>query len=252
MKFKNRKNYLILLIIAICWIIPSVITAGDVQSITAENLASGTWGPENRLGMKIKFTREGRFEFVLDYGQSYSDAAGSYTIKNGKLNLAVESSNTDKSSAGMNIKNGILSTDASSPKYRRYILFKAEDLKDLYIHEDLKIWDYNSVVKEGESLSIKGIDASGMGVKEAATTAVVKVRESPGVNAKEIHYSYEDADGTTVNVKALPKDTTVIVLARTKEKDKVGKWTNYWYYVEFEKYFDYGKGWVYGEFVQIK
>ena len=235
-----------------CMILPAAKSSMDKQTLSKDCLVSRSWGPENRVGMKIKFTPDGHFESVYDYGQSYSDGSGSYTIKDDKLSLKIESSKIDSTTAGLTLNNGTLNYDAASPKYRRYILFKAGEVKGLYLNEDLKIWDYNSITKEGEPLTINGIEASAFGAKEAVTTAIVKVRETPGVSGKEIHYSYEDMDGTVVNIKALPKDASLIVLARTKEKDKVGKFNNYWYYVEFERYIDYMRGWVYGEFVQMK
>ncbi len=48
---------------------------------------------------------------------------------------------------------------------------------------------------------------------------------------------------------AVPVNTRVMVLARTGEKDRVGKWNNYWRYV------DVGGNtgvWMYGEFVRLK
>lgn len=224
----------------------------DVRSLTPEYLVSAVWGPENRVGMKLKFPADGRFESAIDYGQSYSDGAGTYLIKDGKLFLIYETSTMDPEIKGLTLKNGVLITDMESPKYRRYLLFKAGELGRLYIREDLKIWDYSSLVREGELLSVRGVDAIAVGGKSAVTSAVVKVRETPGISGKEINYTYEDEEGTKVTVRALPKDTSLTVLARTKDKDRVGKWNNYWYYVEFEKYIEYTRGWVYGEFVEMK
>ncbi|HOP31463.1 MAG TPA: hypothetical protein PK293_13620 [Spirochaetota bacterium] len=232
-------------------LIPAENKADDSQSLTTDYLTSGNWGPENILGMKIKFTRDGRFESEINYGQSYNDTAGTYSIKNGKLTLVIENSAMDSSLAGFILKNGTLINDPSSPKYRQYISYKGKELEQLYIKGELKIWNYNTLVKEGEPLKINGREAIAMGAKEGLTTAVLKMREAPSSTAKEIHYTYVDVD-QTFTVKALPKDRSLIILARTKDKDKVGKYNNYWYYVEFERYFDYMRAWVYGEFVKIK
>jgi len=67
-----------------------------------------------------------------------------------------------------------------------------------------------------------------------------------------VYYTYDDEYGQTHTVKALPTDIKLTILARTKKRERVGKWNNYWYYVEFETYFDYMRAWVYGEFVKIK
>lgn len=244
-------SFIILLSASFIILLPGENRADDAQSLTTDFLTSGSWGPENLLGMKIKFTRDGKFESDINFGQAGTEAAGSYTIVKGKLNLSIEKSEPERSIAGLILKNGTLISEPGSPKYRTYILFKGKELEQLYFKNELKIWDYNSLVKEGEPLKINGRDAVAMGAKEGSTTAVLKMREAPSSTAKEIHYTYDDVE-QTYTVKALPKDTSLIILARTKDTDKVGKYNNYWYYVEFERYFDYMRAWVYGEFVKMK
>jgi hypothetical protein len=244
----------ILIAIAFCMIRPEMNQAAS-QALTPEYLASGTWGPENTCGIKVKFTKDGKFDMYVEYGQSYSEGKGTYVIKDGKVSLTINKIPPDKQVEGMILKegqllNGVLVYDEKSPKYRSCLSFK--EGKSLYIDGAVKIWDYNSLIKEGTSFSIDGKEVIAMGAKEGATTAIVKVRETPSATGKEIHYTYEDAMEPPVTVKALDKGKHLIVLARTKDKDKVGKYNNYWYYVEFERYIDYMRGWVYGEFVQMK
>jgi len=224
------------------------------KSLTPEYLASVKWGPENLYGMKISFTKKGKFEAFINYGQDYSEAKGTYTIKNGKLTLTVDKIPADKQVGGMILKDGelsdgILKYDEKSPKYKWYLIFK--EGKSMYLNGEVKIWDYNSLIPEGTGFKINGKDVIAMGAKEAETSIVVKVRESPSVKGKEIHYTYEDAMAT-VTVKSLEKGKPLIVLARTKEKEKVSKWENYWYYVEFETNIDYKRGWIFGELVKMK
>lgn len=249
-----KKNIIpLVMILTFCMIRPGINKDAD-QSLTPENLASGTWEPENRYGMKVKFTKNGRFEAYLDYGQSYSEAKGTYAIKNGKISLIVDKIPADKQVEGMILKegqllNGELRFDEKSPKYKWYLYFK--EGKSMYLDGEVKIWNHKSLIPEGTEFKIDGREVVAMGSKEGSTTTVVKVRETPSATGKEINYTYEDVM-ETITVKSLEKGKPLIVLARTKEKDKVGKWNNYWYYVEFEKYIDYMRGWVYGEFVQIK
>ncbi len=252
--FKRKKSFIAAVTAALCAILmPSADYAGDSVSLTPEYLASGSWGPENIVGMKIRFNSGGSFDSELNMGQSYCTASGKFSIKGGKLELAMESSKSSPFCGVMTLKEGVIVTDKSSPKYRNYILFRADQVKDLYLNEDLKIWDYNSKLKEGESVTINGTDAVVTGIKEAVTTTTVKVRETPGTGGKEIHYNYESEEtGTTVTVKALPKNKSLTVLARTREKISVGKTSNYWYYAEFETYISYTKGWIYGDFVEIR
>jgi len=234
------------------------VNAGEVQTLTSEYLASGLWGPEFDVGMKIKFTPDGKFESDTNYGQDGCSANGTYSIKSGKLSLSMLNAEKKDVFCGvLTLKDGIFSVDAASPKYRNYILFKKSEVKDLYLQDDLKIWDYNSILKEGESLTVNGLSVTAVGIKSAVTTAAVKVRETPGIKGKEMLFVYDEPFGGYVSeksvssetVKAIQKNFPLTVLARTKEKDKVGKFNNYWYYVEFAIE---NRGWVFGEFIKIK
>lgn len=56
----------------------------------------------------------------------------------------------------------------------------------------------------------------------------------------------------------IPKDREIEIIAKTKDKFKVQKWENYWYYIrvplaelEGERCDVKNKGWVYGEFVSF-
>ena len=82
---KNRNRFSgIFIIAAICtFFIPSADYAGDRESLSTEYLTSGSWGPENILGMKIKFTPDGYFESEINWGQSYCAASGKFSIKGG-------------------------------------------------------------------------------------------------------------------------------------------------------------------------
>lgn len=257
--YKKESCFAAILVIAFgLFLIPADNNAGTVQSLIPEYLASGSWGPEYDVGMKVKFTRDGKFESDTNYGQDGCSADGTYSIRSGKLSLSMEKSKKDDIFCGvMTLKGGILSADPASPKYRNYILFRKNEVKNLYLEDDLKIWDYNSKLKEGDTLTINGLSVLAMGIKSAVTTAAVKVRETPGINGKEMHFVYDDPYGayvvqksdTSDTLKSIKKSFSVTVLARTKEKDKVGKLNNYWYYIEFAIE---NRGWVFGEFIKIK
>lgn len=254
MKKINIKYFLLPAVLYVILIVSftAVKSADKVKSLTTEYLVSGSWGPEIWLGMKIKFGSDGKFESSIDYGQTGTDLSGSYTVKNGKLTLKIEHSNLDKSIIGLVLKDGISGYDPSSLKYRNYISFTDKEIERLYIKDsDLRIWDHNSLVKEGEPVRVNGIDAVAMAARKGSNTSVLKMREAPSQNSKELQYTYEDVD-KTYTVKALPVNTALTILARTKEKEKIGKWNNYWYYVEFETYLDYMRAWVYGEFVKFE
>ena len=256
-RFRTIKTLIIPLtiILTLCIIRPG-INKDAGQSLTPEYLASETWGPENYHGIKVKFTKDGHFDAHIEYGQSYSDGKGSYVIKGNKITMTIDKIPADKEVEGMILKegelrDGVLKYDEKSPKYKWCISFKDGAGKSMYLDGEVKIWNHKSLIPEGSEFKIDGKEVIAMGAKEGSTTTIVKVREAPSVKGKEIHYTYEDAMDT-VTVKSLEKGKPLIVLARTRDKDKVGKTENYWYYVEFEKYIDYMRGWVYGEFVKMK
>ena len=239
------------------FLVPFENKADTIWTITQESLISGFWGTDiDDRGMDIKFTRDGKFESTISwgYGQSGTDVSGIYTIKNGRVTLLFKNSSINDSISGVELEDGTPGYDPGSLKYRRYISFKGKELQELeFGTKELKIWDYNSKVEEGESLTINGFEAVAMGLKMGLTTSVLKMRKAPSAKAEQLQYTYEEAgDDQPHTVKALPLGTPLKVIARTKNKERVGKWNNYWYYVEFETYYDYMRAWVYGEFVKIE
>jgi len=241
---------------------PAKNNANKVYALTPEYLSSTVWetDPDEIEGtMKITFTPDGRFKFMIDLGQSYISASGSYSIKGGKLSLMIEDSDSEDN-IGLSLNNGVILTDNNSPKYTRYLYFKKITLKTFYLKfKELMLWDTSSAAKEGKSVSIQGIDAVTMGVKKAVVTAPLKMREKPDQKGKEINITCEHCcdDDVPKVLKSLPKGQELLVLARTRDKRTVGKWNNYWYYVEFRYDMDIyvcktQRAWVYGEFVKFR
>ena len=106
-------------------------------------------------------------------------------------------------------------------------------------------------VKEGIKGRINGIEAISMGGKKGVTTENVRIRPKPTIDSKYLEYSNE-IEG---KLPYYPKGWDVIIYARTLNKDKIGKWNNYWYYVELvcdSREMESGWVWVYGEFIKIK
>lgn len=131
---------------------------------------------------------------------------------------------------------------------------------NITIEENLRVYNHNTLLKDGEAVVINNINAVSTGSIEGITTTVLKVRETPGVSGKEKSFSCDYSDGENVSYKSLDKGKILKIFARTKDKDTVGKWNNYWYYVRFDIadnsnndcYGDEGVGWVFGEFVKLK
>ncbi len=225
------------------------ISAADKSPLTSEFLASGKWeipGRDSCTG-KAEFKKNGRFTMFRNCGHidEKIDGSGTYTIKDGKLILMFEKSTEGMFKKGETIE-WVLS-DKDSLEYRWYLAY--EDEKPFAIN-------LNSFIKAGDPVSVNDINAVSMGSANGVATTNLKIREMPNATAKEIHFTHYK-DSQYITAKSLDKDAKMTVYARTKERDKVGKLNNYWYYIGM-KYND-GEGgdpiltgWVFGEFVKIK
>jgi hypothetical protein len=103
-------------------------------------------------------------------------------------------------------------------------------------------------VKAGTSKIFRGIPVITMGMAKGVTTTGVKIREKPSVNAKSLEYITRMFDPGTEQ-QSVPEKTDVTVIARTRDRDRVQSWNNYWYLVNVGVM---NEVWMYGEFVKIK
>jgi hypothetical protein len=110
---------------------------------------------------------------------------------------------------------------------------------------------------EGSEVMIDGVPAVVFNKSGAQLTTKVVFRKKPSKKGTPLRC----ADGSS----PLPKGMSFTIYARTKEKVRVDKWENYWYYV-YNEYSPEGSrdpetnralgceappGWVFGEFVQF-
>lgn len=242
----------------------------DNVKLTPEYLASGNWvipgvaydgGP---CSGSAKFTKDGHFTMLWDCvaeGPDEIAAEGTYKINGNKISFNVEKNRKEYPTIVMPgdsfeaVLNVLSVKEEYSLEYRWSLEVFIKD-RGTYC----KIFNNDSRIKAGETLSIKGIDAVSMGAVQGTVTAALKIREAPDAAAKEISFSKECVDGEEVIVKSIDKGTELIIYGRTKEMVKTGKWNNYWYYVKFYSndcsdgvQIDYHiTGWVFGEFVKIK
>lgn len=105
-----------------------------------------------------------------------------------------------------------------------------------------------SKVKAGASRIFKGIPVVTMGTARGVTATNVKIREKPSVNSKSLEYVKEPYETDAV-FESVPAGTEVVVIARTRDRDRVQNWNNYWYLVSAGVT---SEVWMYGEFVKIK
>lgn len=193
-------------------------------------------------GGTATFTADGRFTLLRDCRgwEDKIDASGSYKISGDKIILKVEKSEGEIIVTGMTL-NGILTGEGS---------LKFDDPLGYVVNRKSL-----EPVKAGESFKLNGFDVISMGEVSGLTTSVIKVRHKPGTNSGEKTWTGTCDSDSEVLFKSIKKDSGLVIVARTKEKDKVGKWNNYWYYVKFPIESTCGgseSGWVFGEFVKIE
>lgn len=225
------------------------IHAADKNVLTPEFLASGKWVKNDDSGctFDIKFTVKGSFKISHECHASndWIEGSGSYKIQGNKIIFKIEEGKNGEDSP---LKTGdtgeAVLSDTDSLQYRWYL--------DLGF---TRIANINSEIKSGEPVSITSVDAISTGKKYGIVTTSLKMRERPDTSAKEILLDI-CADGLHSSAKSIEKDKELVIYARTKEQNKVGKWNNYWYYIEFNDNScedgAYNSGWVFGEFVKIK
>ncbi|MBS0618530.1 MAG: hypothetical protein JSR44_10090 [Spirochaetes bacterium] len=111
--------------------------------------------------------------------------------------------------------------------------------------ERMVLWAKDIAAPVDIKMVWQGVPVVTTGVSDGLTTDCVRLRESPSLRSKSIPF-IAFFEGPTV--ACIPKDTKIIVYARTPTKQKVQGRTNYWYLI------DAGTNryqWVFGEFVKI-
>ncbi len=119
-------------------------------------------------------------------------------------------------------------------------------LKYAYMLECNKKIFYNRGIPLPPDKTMKAnkIEVITMGGVKYITTDNVKIREAPSIGSKSIKYVKAIDEGST---EFIPKGTMVTVYARTKFKEKVKNWENYWYLIDV----GWNKGvWVFAEFFE--
>jgi hypothetical protein len=242
---QQLKHSAILILIPVIAFMTGYKKAGAAEEkpkLSPEYVSAHQWGEEGVYGVNIKFAPGGTFMATDRYSaQNESTVEGTYKIKGDTLVLTITHTTGLRFK---NIKKGLFSVDPTSVRYLYYFQF-----------EEARIWNKDSQRPAAIDMIFDGVTVVTMGAVKGKTTDNVKLRVKPDPSAAEINYiaiepSPVDPMGTTVEKPFMPRNTAVTVLARTKEKMKVGKWENYWYYVEYLESWDYMKrAWLYGQFL---
>ncbi|MDC7224598.1 MAG: hypothetical protein PQJ60_12715, partial [Spirochaetales bacterium] len=126
----------------------------------------------------------------------------------------------------------------------------------------LRVWNKDSFTEEERALYLEdpyreeAIEAVTTGYELTATTFNLRLRQGPGTDYEYQIYTYFDVkSGSVKTFTSMWAGTNLRILARTAEKQQVGKWYNYWYYVEYKEpagdMIVYRNAWMFGEFLDV-
>ncbi len=204
-------------------------------------------------GIFIRFLSNGTYRGILGPGQGGEKRIeGKYEIQAGKLHLYFQGRPW--------LKNGALKIDTSDLKYPYYLQFDTDISRavDAILKLgfnpgwDNKLYDLSRKTPVNMSVRIDGIEALTVGNKKGITTDAANMRTRPSTDASKCEFYGDPAKDEKTSV--LKKNTNIIVLAKTPRREKVGKWENHWYYIEFTDERpdqELIRAWAFGEFIRI-
>lgn len=269
---RAAKKATISLIILVTLTLP--IFSTEQPTLSKEWLTQNDWGREYWTpfgATDFVFREDGSFE--IWFGSTSREqifVGGNWNIKGDRLHLLRDS----EGEGALSGREGfILSSEKKEFPPLIYRLVRAKSsFKYAYILEiveegmtndsDLmRIWLKTVPAPVGEKRKVNGKETVVLKPRGAKATHNLRARSGPGTNFP--YYTYADF-GSLESDNAIPAGSEVTVLGRTTKKEKVGKWNNYWYYVEYERFERYikksdtfsspGEGgqWVYGEFLSFE
>ncbi len=226
------------------------------KKVTLQNLADTVWewhsGAVNRWPeFSFKFKSNGSMELIPEsasygFGEGGGVFVGNYKIVNDELII--------------NYKYYSAYDSLNNPGFKPVIFEKRS--KILYFSDSVQYDTYakfdgttiickDSIVREGLPGIQDGVDVVTAGGKTAVVTKNAKIRVKPDVNAQFINFGVDLGEE---GLAYCPAGKELNILARTKEKVKIEKWNNYWYYAELTSAGEFGAryGWIYGEFLRFK
>lgn len=258
---KNYKWYALLPVLFV------VIGLAALLSVTI--LAAGTPGLDSGFLTKTSFkfsTLISSAEIIFSTDGTYAYEYGSeglnwynrgtYSIKNDAVMLMPNFCSSHKEGTSIDCAETMgeaLCSLRSRPDdlyYERYFICTSKKNRNA-LAPDIASMDFpveNSRVRAGASKLYKGIPVVTMGSVKGVTTTNVKIREKPSLKSKA--RDYIKAPYETVEARqSVPANTGVTVIARTRDRDRVQNWNNYWYLVSLDFTVEV---WMYGEFVKLK
>jgi hypothetical protein len=212
----------------------------------------------------LHFYKNNKYEMEFGSEGWYWYNEGVYEIKNGKIYFSPAACLDRKDGQPLDCAKtmgsavGSLSSDEKSLWYEQVLNVVSDNNKDVFSDYEgqgsvqLNYIDYNileSKVKEGAKRSIDGIPVIAMGLKKGISTDDVKIRKKPSVESESVKFQAGLYAEEAEEKNFVPKNTEIIIIARSVNKEKVKNWNNYWYYIKVGM----NDGvWAFAEFIKIK
>lgn len=222
-------------------------------NIGVDDLTNDTWGPEEMsLGYYIEFKSDG--SYVKNFaGPGSWMCTGKYSISNGVVALGRGEFADATPRDYMDCEKKQCTIKEDNASFYRTKVLSCKPGKAQY-------WKKSAIVKPGLETKVQGYSVILMGVKKAQVKTAMKVRFKPDAESKAYYFdSLEGAGGRD----SLPKGHEIEILARTKDKVKVGDNLNYWFYVDLgtadafcaqgiKKNICESRGWIFGQWIEFK
>ena len=193
------------------------------------------------------------FEYQSE-GRSWYNT-GNFEIKNGKVNLKTIKclGNASPNAISLDCRdtfghgNCYIKDTPTDINYERILRCETPNKKRLGWEADGFFFPLlSNAVKVGSEKNYQGVKVLILGSKKAKTIDVVKIREAPSLQSKLVLYRPENESDQTF--PSVPKNTEIVLIARTLQMESVKEWKNYWYLIKV----GYNKSvWMFGEFIKI-
>lgn len=214
-------------------------------TLDAAALKQSPWVRIDKFGAVVMTFDDSRVTYDINReGQACGSAT--YTIKNNTLQIAAtENCKGVESYVGAYSENPQSCTLIADNNALEY--------KTLLQCGDFSAGRRDSEVASGATVKLGDRELISMGGTGASINEPAVFRSEPDAKSKEImveRHGVMSGPGSSETIKStvLPAGETVLLLARTKEMQKVQNWENYWYYVAYYGKQTY-KGWIYGQFI---
>jgi hypothetical protein len=235
-------------------LVAGTFVAIQAQTITKEFLTKSDFiiDGEPMFNLTLQFNSNNSYTMTLGIeGDGWMDS-GSYQIKNNAVYLHCLRSDsavfaTYNPDYEFTAGNCVANVTTSETDLKVKCLTRKK--KDLIPFSDQYIATIpvpGSEVPVGTLRTVNGIEIFTTGEKRTITTDNVKIRDQPSLAGKTLTFLSGYYDGE--KFPWVPKKTEVILIGRTKEKEIIGKYEDYWYYVEVGA--NYGV-WMYGAFFDL-